>query len=110
MPNWLKALIAGACIVVIGAGGVFSFQAYEAYRQRQEASAYQAACLNTAFDLAKYIKTQSALDETAAAMTHKVRGCIATLRDTDFAESAESIVRGSGYTLKGDPYLLPLAD
>lgn len=109
MPKWLVVLIAAACVVVIAGGGVFAFRGYQDYRQKQDSAAIQATCLSTTFELAKYIKTESALDDTATQMTRKVRVCMAALHGTGFAETAEGIVHGSGYTLTGSPNMLPLA-
>jgi len=102
-------LVAGACVVVIAGGGLFGYRQYQDYRQRQDFASYQTTCLNAVFDLAKYVKTESALDDTATAMARKVRACMTDLRGTDFADTAENIVRDSGYTLTGSPNLLPLA-
>lgn len=109
METWLKWLIAAACVVVIGFGANAIFGWYQDFQQKRWLANYESECDATLQKLADFVKTDSAYEDQAKAMTSRVRSCAEILAGTSFPEYAENTMRKVGYSLNNS-VALPSAD
>lgn len=113
MDKWLKWIVAAACVVVIVAGGIFggraAWSSYQAHMHLTQEAQTTSDCELTVLKLARFVKTNSAYEDEAKAMTAQARHCLTILANTTFPQFAENAMREAGYNLD-DSAALPSAD